>query len=92
MIVALRKQADRQALGCMEAFGTTDRDDLLEVEVPALVLRGDGDATVPFEGSGQRTHAALPDSSLHPIAGAPRGCDVRHADEFDRVLIDVPSR
>jgi pimeloyl-ACP methyl ester carboxylesterase len=46
------------ALACMTAFGTTDfRYDLPKVSVPALVLHGDSDQNVPFEGSGQRTHA-----------------------------------
>lgn len=87
--IALCRQADqRAALHCMEAFGTTDfRTDLESlVPVPTLVLHGDGDATVPFEGSGARTHRALPASTLHVIAGAPHGCNVSHAEEFNRVL------
>ncbi|NJC22604.1 pimeloyl-ACP methyl ester carboxylesterase [Arthrobacter pigmenti] len=88
--ITLCKQADKKAaLACMTAFGSTDfRDDLPNVSVPALVLHGDGDATVPFEGSGQRTHAALTNSELYVIAGAPHGCNVSHADEWNRVLID----
>lgn len=87
--VALCKQADKKAaLACMEAFGGTDfRDDLLKVTVPALVLHGDGDATVPFAGSGQRIHAALPGSDLHVIAGAPHGCNVSHPEEWNEALI-----
>ncbi|XAS63796.1 hypothetical protein ACOM2C_10750 [Pseudarthrobacter sp. So.54] len=45
----------------MEAFGTTDfRNDLPEVTVPALILYGHGDGTVPFAGADVRTHAACP--------------------------------
>ncbi|GMA30241.1 alpha/beta fold hydrolase [Litorihabitans aurantiacus] len=89
--IALCRQSDqRAALGCMEAFGTTDfRGDLESlIPVPTLVLHGDGDGTVPFEGSGRRTHAALPASRLHVIAGAPHGCNVSHAEEFNRVLLE----
>lgn len=72
----------------MEAFGTTDfRDDLPNVTVPALILHGDGDGTVPFEGSGARTHAALSGSDLHVIQGAPHGCNVSHPDEFNQALL-----
>lgn len=87
--LALCKQADKKAsLACMAASGGTDfRDDLPKVSVPALVLHGDGDATVPFEGSGQRTHATLPDSELHVIADAPPGCNVSHAEEWNDTLI-----
>ncbi|MET3718668.1 MULTISPECIES: alpha/beta hydrolase [unclassified Arthrobacter] len=55
--------------------------------VLALVLHGDGDATVRFEGSGQRTNAALPGSELHVITGAPHGCNVNHPDEWDETLV-----
>ncbi|WP_404389369.1 alpha/beta fold hydrolase [Humibacillus xanthopallidus] len=88
--IALCQQADDRALiGCMQSFGTTDfRDDLTKVTVPALVIHGDGDATVPFEGSGQRTHQALAQSELHVIEGGPHGINVSHAEEFNRVLVD----
>lgn len=87
--LVLCKQADkRAALACMEAFGTTDfRDDLSAVKVPALVLHGDSDAIVPFAGSGERTHAALADSELHVILGAPHGCNVSHPVEWNQALI-----
>lgn len=87
--LALCRQADKKAaLACMAAFGGTDfRDDLPHVTVPTLVLHGDGDAVVPFEGSGQRTHAALPGSDLYVIAGAPHGCNVSHPDEWNTALL-----
>ncbi len=88
--IALGQQADQRALlKCMEAFGTTDfRDDLTRITVPTLVIHGDGDGTVPFEGSGRRTHEAVAQSELHVIEGGPHGCNVSHADEFNRVLVD----
>ena len=87
--IVLCKQADKKAaLKAMTAFGATDfRDDLPAVTVPTLVLHGDGDATVPFEGSGARTHAAIAHSQLVVLAGAPHGCNVSHADEFNAALI-----
>jgi pimeloyl-ACP methyl ester carboxylesterase len=87
--LAMCKQADKKAaLACMAAWGSTDfRDDLTKVSVPALVLHGDSDAAVPFEGSGARTHAALSGSGLHVIAGAPHGCNVSHPDEFNSALL-----
>lgn len=87
--IALCHQSDqRAALGCMEAFATTDfRADLPAITVPALVIHGDGDGVVPFEGSGARTHAALPQSELVVLAGAPHGCNVSHAAEFNAALV-----
>jgi pimeloyl-ACP methyl ester carboxylesterase len=88
--LALCKQADKKAaLACMTAFGATDfRDDLPKVSVPTLVLHGDSDGTVPFEGSGARTHAAIPSSELKVIAGAPHGCNVSHAREWNDALLE----
>ena len=88
--LALTKQADKKAaLACMAAFGTTDfREDLPKVTVPALILHGDADATVAFAGSGARTHAAIPGSELHVIAGGPHGCNVSHEQEWNDALLD----
>ena len=87
-------EADKHAaLQTMGAFGITDfRDDVKKVTVPALVIHGDSDAVVPFEGSGARTHDAIPGSELHLVAGGPHGINVSHADEFNRVLIDFLGR
>jgi pimeloyl-ACP methyl ester carboxylesterase len=56
------------------------------------VLHGDRDATVPLEGSGARTHAAIPASELVVLAGAPHGCNVSHAAEFDAALLTFLAR
>lgn len=77
------------ALEAVAAFASTDfREDLEAVTVPTLVLHGHGDATVPFEGSGARTHAAIAHSELVVLAGAPHGCNVSHADQFNAVLLE----
>ena len=88
--IALCRQSDQAAaLGCMEAFGTTDfREDLKAVTIPALIVHGDADGIVPLEGSGQRTHDAIPGSELVVIKGAPHGMNVSHAEEFNRALLD----
>mgnify|MGYP000014377375 CR=1 FL=1 len=87
--LALAKQSSQAAaLGAMDAWATTDfRDDLGAISVPTLVIHGDGDQTVPFEGSGRRTHAAIDGSELHIVEGAPHGLNVSHAEEFNRALL-----
>ena len=88
--VKLCKQSDEQAaLGCMEAFGTTDfRDDLKNIDIPTLVIHGDSDGIVPFEGSGKLTHEAIEDSELVVVEDAPHGLNVSHADEFNSALLE----
>ena len=87
--LAMTAQADKKAaLACMAAFANTDfREDLPKVDVPTLILHGDGDGTVPFEGSGKRTHEAVPGSELHVIVGAPHGCNVSHTDEWNQTVL-----
>ena len=86
----LCRQSDQEAaLGCMAAFGTTDfRDDLTKVTVPTLVIHGDADGIVPFEGSGKRTHEAIEGSELVVVEGAPHGCNVSHAEQFNAALLE----
>ena len=87
--IVLCRQADQHAaLACLESFGTTDfREDLAGITVPTLVLHGDGDATVPFDGSGKRTHELVQGSQLVVLHDAPHGCNVSHRDEFNRALL-----
>jgi pimeloyl-ACP methyl ester carboxylesterase len=81
------------ALGAMQAFGTTDfREDLRKITVPTLVIHGDADGIVPLAGSGQRTHAAIPGSTLVVVEGAPHGFNVSHAERFNSELIDFLAR
>ena len=87
--IVLCQQASKvAALEAMQSFGITDfREDLSKVTILSLVLHGDADGIVPFEGSGQRTHTAIPQSELCLIQGGPHGINVSHADEFNRALL-----
>lgn len=87
--VELAEQSDQKAaLGAMNAFATTDfRDDLKKVTVPTLVIHGDADAIVPFEGSGERTAAAIPGSEVVVIRDAPHGVNVSDAEEWNAAVL-----
>lgn len=77
----------------MQAFGTTDfRHDLTRITVPTLVIHGDSDATVPFEGSGRRTHEAVAGPELVVVQDAPHGFNVSHAQEFNAALLEFLER
>jgi pimeloyl-ACP methyl ester carboxylesterase len=47
---------------------------------------------VPIEGSGERTHDAIPGSEMIVIEGAPHGMNVSYAEEFYRALLDFLRR
>lgn len=82
------QSAQHAALACMDSFDTTDfRQDLKMLTVPTLVIHGDADAIVPIEGSGLRTHLAVPHSQLVRISGAPHGLNVSHALAFNEALL-----
>lgn len=92
--VRLCHQSDQTAaLGCMDAFGTTDfRADLPRITVPTLVIHGDSDAIVPFEGSGKRTAEAVASSEVVVVEDAPHGFNTSHAEEFNRALLEFLAR
>lgn len=87
-VALCHQSAQHAALACMESFGTTDfREDLQKVRVPTLVIHGDADDIVPLEGSGRRTHEAIPHSKLVIVNGAPHGLNVSHLQEFNDALL-----
>ena len=88
--ITLAKQSNQEAaLGCMDAFGTTDfSEDLTSISVPTLVIHGDSDGIVPFEGSGKLTHEAVDGSEVVVIEDAPHGLNVSHAEEFNAALLE----
>lgn len=61
-------------LACVRAFSETDfRADLAAIKVPALIVHGDDDKTVPIEVSGNETARLLPHARFEVYAGAPHG-------------------
>lgn len=87
-IALCHQSAQHAALACMASFSTTDfREDLMKVTVPTLVIHGERDAIVPIEGSGLRTHHAVPHSQLVKVSGAPHGLNVSHPQVFNDALL-----
>jgi len=87
-IALCNQSAQVAALACMDSFDTTDfREDLKKVTVPTLVIHGEADAIVPFDGSGLRTHRAVAHSSLVKVSGAPHGMNLSHAQAFNTALL-----
>ena len=79
----------KATLDCIAAFARTDfRADVAAVNVPTLIIHGDSDQIVPFEVSGERSHAAIAGSSLVVIKGGPHGVNVTHSEEFNQALLE----
>jgi len=86
--LAIAQQSNQEAaLLSMDAWATDFRNDIEQVTVPTLVIHGDSDAIVPFEGSGRRTHAAIEGSDLVVIEGGPHAINASHAREFNEALL-----
>lgn len=92
--ISLERQArDEAVVACVGAFGRTDFREVLDrVGVPTLVLHGDGDGVVPFEVSGEHTAQCVAHAEVFVLHGAPHGCNVSHADEFNQRLLDFLAR
>ncbi len=87
-ITVCHQSAQHAALACMDSFATTDfREDLKKVTLPTLVIHGSADGIVPIEGSGQRTHRAVPHSQLVIVNGAPHGFNLSHTQAFNDALM-----
>lgn len=76
-------------LDCVDAFGKTDlREGCKQIDIPTLVVHGDDDAIVPFEVSGKRAAALIPNAELKVIKGAPHGLTFTHNKELNPILIE----
>ncbi|AUD02521.1 alpha/beta fold hydrolase [Spirosoma pollinicola] len=78
----------KATLECAKSFAQTDfRDDLAQIQVPALIIHGDADKTVPIEASGERTANALPNASYIVYDGAPHGLFITEKDRLTQDLL-----
>ena len=63
------------------------RAELPRLDLPALVVQGDGDATCPLGLTGKPTAALLPRSRLLVYEGAPHGLLVSHPERLNADLL-----
>ncbi len=81
--------SSKAAIDCIDAFARTDfRNDLAKVDVPTLVIHGDGDAIVPIGVSGERTAEMVDGAEFVVIEGGPHGITDSHTDEFNSALLE----
>ena len=86
--VAIARQSDPRAASLtIEAWATDFREDCAGIDVPLLVLHGDGDQNVPMSASSARMPAIVEHAQLRVIEGGPHGLNVSHQDEWETAII-----
>ncbi|MFF4379805.1 alpha/beta fold hydrolase [Kitasatospora sp. NPDC001547] len=66
---------------------TDFRADVARIDVPALILHGTGDRTLPIDNTARVFHKALPAADYVEIEGAPHGLLWTHAEEVNAALL-----
>ena len=74
-------------LDCVAAWGTDFRKDLARIDVPTLVIHGDGDRILPIAATGTRTHKAVKGARLAVVKDGPHGLIWTHAEQVNRELV-----
>ncbi|HRA04678.1 MAG TPA: alpha/beta hydrolase [Arachnia sp.] len=86
--LAIAHQSDPHAAAQAILLWATDlRDDCRAIDVPTLVIHGDGDINVPIDKSSRRMAEFVPDSELVVIHGGPHGVNDSHAEHWEREII-----
>jgi non-heme chloroperoxidase len=71
---------------------TDFRADIPRIDVPALIVHGTADRTLPIDATGRRFAKALPTAQYVEIDGAPHGLITTHTAEVNEILLDFLSR
>jgi non-heme chloroperoxidase len=64
------------------------RPDVAKINVPALIIHGEADRSVPLEGTSRLLQQSIRGSRLVMIQGAPHGLLTTHADKLNPLLVD----
>ncbi|MGW4203008.1 alpha/beta fold hydrolase [Streptomyces sp. NPDC004726] len=67
---------------------TDFRPDIPRIDVPALIVHGTGDRTLPIDATGRRFAKLLPTATYVEIDGAPHGLLTTHTTEINQTLLD----
>ncbi len=73
---------------CVTTWKTDFRPDVAKVTVPTLVIQGDADKILPFDATGKKLAAAIPNAKLVTVSGAPHGLLWTHAEEVNKALLE----
>ncbi|MFH9677612.1 alpha/beta fold hydrolase [Streptomyces sp. NPDC017405] len=68
-------------------WATDFRADIPKIDVPALIVHGTADRSLPIDATGRRFAKALPAAQYTEIDGAPHGLLTTHTAEVNEVLL-----
>ncbi|MFD7933588.1 alpha/beta fold hydrolase [Streptomyces sp. NPDC059755] len=74
------------------SWPTDFRADIPRIDVPALIVHGTADRTLPIDATGRRFAKALPTAQYTEIDGAPHGLLTTHTAEVNEVLLNFLAR
>ena len=87
--LAIAKQSDPTAAGEAIGLWATDlRDDCREIDVPTLVIHGDGDINVPLAKSSARMSEFVKDCTHDVIEGGPHGVNDSQPERWQNSILD----
>jgi non-heme chloroperoxidase len=73
---------------CIKAFSETDlTEDLRKIDIPVLILHGDGDQIVPIDDSARLSAKIVRNATLKVYPGAPHGMCSTHKDQVNADLL-----
>lgn len=83
-----RQSAPHAAVATILSWTEDLREDCRRIDVPLLVIHGDGDQNVPLAKSSARMPEYTPQAQLVVIEGGPHGINVSHADQWNAAILD----
>lgn len=91
--LAIAKLSDPAAAGEAIALWATDlREDCRAIDVPTLVIHGDGDINVPMLKSGARMPDYVDEADLVVIEGGPHGLNDAQPERWETAILDFLKR
>lgn len=87
--VDIARQSDpRTAVQTILLWATDLRDDCRAIDVPTLVIHGDGDLNVPIDKSSRRMPDYVRGARFVVIPGGPHGLNVSHKDQWEGAILE----
>ncbi|RYE37026.1 MAG: alpha/beta hydrolase [Sphingobacteriaceae bacterium] len=83
----------KATIECLKSFSTTDfRNELAAIKIPALVIHGEDDKTVPIKTAGEQAARLLPDAEYKVYEGAPHGLFITEKEKLTADLVEFITR